>query len=82
MYLYSDQYDVRGGKIPFHGITDVQMVKDNKDSFANDVASEVMDNFQTGNIISTAHKWMNLPSTVEVFRKCMKKLGGGRNGNF
>jgi hypothetical protein len=82
MYLYSNQYDVRGGKIPFHGITDVQMVKDNKDSFANDVASEVMDNFQTGNIISTAHKWMNLPSTVEVFRKCMKKLGGGHNGNF
>jgi hypothetical protein len=75
MYLNPNQYDVRGGEIPYHGITDVQMVKENNDSFADDVGKEVMDNFQTGNILSTGHKWMNLPSVNDVFNECMKKLG-------
>lgn len=75
MYLNPNQYDVRGGEIPYHGITDVQMVKENNDSFVDDVGKEVMDNFQTGNILSTGHKWMNLPSVNDVFNECMKKLG-------
>lgn len=66
MILQATEYDVRGGKIPFHGITDVQMVKDQEDSFRGDVAKECIDNFITKNYISFAHKWMNFPSVAEV----------------
>ena len=75
MILDSKQYDVRGGKLPFNGITDIQLVEENTDSFAGDVAKEVMDNFQTRDYISTGHKWMNLPSVNEVYEKMKKKLG-------
>ena len=30
MILSSNQYDVRGGKLPFNGITDIQMVKERR----------------------------------------------------
>ena len=75
MIINSNQYDVRGGKIPFNGITDVQLVEENNDSFAGDVAKEVMDNFQTRDYISTAHKWMNLPSVNDVYNMMVKELG-------
>ena len=29
MFLNADNYDVRGGDIPFNGITDVQVCEDN-----------------------------------------------------
>ena len=64
--MKADQYDVRGGTIPFHGFTDVQLVKENTNSFNGDIAGEVMDNFQTGNILSTGHKFMNLPTVAEI----------------
>ena len=60
------QYNVRGGKIPFHGITDTQIVKTNDDSFVDDISKEVIDNFQTGNYLSTGYKFMNLPSMSEM----------------
>ena len=41
MILPSAQYDVRGGTIPFNGITDVQLVKENTDSFTGDIAKEL-----------------------------------------
>ena len=75
MIISSDQYDVRGGKLPFNGITDIQMVKENSDSFAGDVAKEVMDNFQTRDYISTGHKWMNLPAVNDVYNEMVKQLG-------
>ena len=75
MIISSDQYDVRGGKLPFNGITDVQLVAENSDSFSGDVAKEVMDNFQTRDYISTAHKWMNMPSVNEVYEEMVKQLG-------
>jgi hypothetical protein len=74
MILQPTQYDVRGGKLPFNGITDVQLVKENSDSFSGDVAKEVMDNFQTRDYISTAYKWMNLPSVNEVYNEMVKYL--------
>jgi len=75
MILLSEQYDVRGGKIPYHGITDVQLVEENDDSFDGDVAKEVMDNFQTRNYLTFGHKWMNLPSVNEVYEELVKELG-------
>lgn len=75
MILDSSQYDVRGGSIPFHGITDVQVVSTNKDSFSGDIAKEVIDNFQTRDWISTGHKWMNLPSVNKVYNRLVKELG-------
>lgn len=75
MILDSKQYNVRGGKLPFNGITDIQMVDDNNDSFAGDVAKEVMDNFQTRDYISTACKWMNMPSVNDVYNEMKRRLG-------
>lgn len=63
------QYDVRGGDLKFNGITDVQLVKENKDSFKDDISKEVFDNFQTRNYLSTAYKWLNLPSVNEVYEE-------------
>ena len=75
MLLDSSQYDVRGGDIPFRGITDVQLVEENDDSFTGDIAGEVMDNFQTRNYISTAYKFLNLPSVETMYKKLKKRLG-------
>lgn len=74
MLVNSNQYDVRGGEIPFNGITDTQMVKTNPDSFDDDVSKEIMDNFQTKNYITMANKWMNLPSIEEVYARLMNIL--------
>lgn len=74
--IRGDQYDVRGGDIPFHGITASQMVEENKDSFlAGDVAKELIDNFQTKNIITFAHKWMNAPSLSDIYSRLKDELG-------
>ena len=72
--ILADEYEPRGGKIPFHGFTDVQLVKDNKDSFKGDIAGEIFDNFQTGNILTTGHKFMNLPTITEIERELIQKL--------
>lgn len=75
MILPCDQYDVRGGDITFNGITDFQLVEENNDSFSDDVAKEVIDNFQTGDYITTGNKWLNLPSASEIYTELKKKLG-------
>lgn len=72
--IEAHQYDVRGGIIPYHGITDIQLNPNNNDSFDGDIAKEVFDNFQTRNYISTAHKWLNLPSITEVYKKLMEDM--------
>jgi hypothetical protein len=70
-----NQFDVRGGKLKFNGITDVQMCKDNKDTFGDDVSKEIMDNFQTKNFISFAHKWLNFPSINQVYERLKSDYG-------
>lgn len=74
MILDSSQYDIRGGDIPFNGITDAQIVKTNSDSFSGDIAKEVMDNFQTRNYMSTGHKWLNLPSVNQVYEELNRRF--------
>lgn len=72
--ISADQYDVRGGTIPFHGITDTQINPRNNDSFTDDIAKEVLDNFQTKNYLSFGYKWLNLPSVNEVYKEVKKRL--------
>ena len=69
MILDPSQYDVRGGDLKYNGITDVQRLDTNKDSFSDDIAKEVMDNFQTKKIISFAHKWLNYPSINQIMNE-------------
>lgn len=69
------QYDVRGGTIPFKGITDVQLVKENSDSFSDDIAKEIFDNFQSKNYLSVGYKFLNLPSVDEMQEILKRKLG-------
>lgn len=73
MIMNADQFDVRGGDLPFRGITDTQIVKANGDSFVDDVGKEIMDNFQTKNYLYTAYKWMNLPSVNAVYEEIIKR---------
>jgi hypothetical protein len=70
--ILADNYTPRGGDIPFHGFTDVQLVKENKDSFKGDIAAEIFDNFQTGNYLSTGHKFLNLPTVTEIEQELME----------
>ena len=79
MFLNADNYDVRGGDIPFNGITDVQACEDNSDTFIGDVAKECMDNFQTRDYITTGNKWLNLPSVNDVYTELVERYGG-KNG--
>ena len=75
MILMANQYNVRGGTIPFNGITDVQVVKENDNSFVGDVAKECIDNFLTRNYVSFAHKWMNFPSISQVYQRLKVNMG-------
>ena len=68
-------FENRGGKCRYHGITDHQINPNNSDTFIGDIAKEIFDNFQTRNYVSTGHKWLNLPSTVDVFRELQKRKG-------
>lgn len=69
------QYKINGGKIPFHGITYKQLIEGNRNTFDEDLAKEIFDNFQTGNIISTMHKWMNAPSVTDIYNELKCRLG-------
>lgn len=73
------QFEPRGGKLKFHGITDKQMVPDNTDSFSGDIGKEIFDNFQTRNWLSCARKWNNMPSVADVYEACLERFGRKRN---
>ena len=72
--VLADNYDVCGGDIKFHGFTHTQLVKENKNSFIGDISSEIFDNFQTGNFLSTGHKFLNLPTISEIERELIGKM--------
>ena len=71
----SNQFRQRGGKLEYHGITEKQLVKDNKDSFEGDIGKEIFDNLQTKNYISTAEKFMNLPGVTELYKMLIAMPG-------
>ena len=64
-----EQYDIKGGDLKFRGITGKYLEEE------NDFAKEFIDNFQTGNYMTTGTKWMNMPDVNEVFKQLKKKLG-------
>lgn len=74
MIMDPSQFDVRGGDLKFKGMTDVQIVAKNGDSFKDDVGKEFMDNIQTGNYLSAAYKWLNLPSINEMTEIIKREL--------
>ena len=71
----ADEFESRGGKYPYHGITDVQVFPENSDSFTGDIAKEVFDNFGTRNYLSVGRKWNNLPNIRDVYKECLDRLG-------
>ena len=62
-----DQYDICGGEIHFRGITG------NEFNTGDDASKECIDNFQTGNYLTTASKWFNLPDISEVYARIKNK---------
>jgi len=69
----SSQFNVRGGSLKYRGITDVHIVKGNSDTFSGDIGKEIMDNYQTGNILTFGNKWLNLPSVESMCKKIRKE---------
>lgn len=80
------QWSVLGGDIPFKGITDVQLIEDNRDSWREksakldeydrrtwieDVSKEILDNFVSRNYLSLGYKFFNLPSFEELEEELM-----------
>jgi hypothetical protein len=74
MSMDAKQFDVRGGDLKFKGITDVQLVSTNGDSFKDDVAKEFTDNLQTEDYLSLGYKWLNLPSINEMYDYIKKEI--------
>lgn len=73
------QFDVLGGDIPFKGITDVQVLPKNTNTWADspktDASKEIFDNFQSRNYLATGYKFMNLPSFEEIEMELMGEFG-------
>ena len=63
------QYNICGGELPFNGITGDYFDKD------SDGAKECIDNFQTGNYLTTGTKWFNMPNVHDIFNRCMERIG-------
>lgn len=70
----SSQFNVRGGELKYRGITDTHIVKGNSDTFSGDIGKEIIDNYQTGNILTFGNKWLNLPSVESMCKKIRKEL--------
>lgn len=74
MQMEANQFKPRAGELPYNGITDVQLVENQEDSFSGDIGKEVIDNFQTRNYLAFGRKWLNLPSASEIYQKIKEEL--------
>lgn len=72
--LDSAQFDIRGGKHPVHTMSHLPLLPKESSDFHDDVAKECFDNFQTKNWLNTGHKWFNLPSIEDLYKKVKSKL--------
>lgn len=85
----ADQWSVLGGDIPFKGITDVQVIEDNTDTWREsfsklveddkstwirDVSKEIFDNFQSRNYLSLGYKFLNLPSFEDLENELLGEM--------
>lgn len=64
----ASQFEMFGGKMKLNGQT--------KDYFQreDDCGKECIDNFQTGNYLTTGHKWLNLPDIYTVYNFIEKRM--------
>lgn len=71
-------FDIRGGSQPWKGITDKYLAPpiDGKveEFYTEDAAKEIFDNFQTGNVISTGYKFLNMPSVDELYSSLLIRM--------
>lgn len=74
-----DTFDIRGGAQPWKGITDKYIAPpiDGKveEFYTEDAAKEIFDNFQTGNILSTGYKFLNMPSVDDLYTSLILRMG-------
>lgn len=69
------QFDIMGGDIGFKGITDVQVIADNKNPWeGNDISKEIFDNLHSRNYLSLGYKFLNLPSFEELEEELMEEM--------
>lgn len=82
----SEQFSVHGGNIPYKGITDVQILEDNKSMWdvkdddtkqtkPIEIGKEIIDNFQSDNYLSLGYKFLNLPSYEDLEEELIKEFG-------
>ena len=74
MQMDANQFTSRAGDLPYHGITDVQLVENQEDTFSGDIGKEVIDNFQTRNYLAFGRKWFNLPTASQIYQKLEEEL--------
>lgn len=60
------QFNNMGGRLKYRGITDYSKVDATTAFQLGDVSKEIIDNFQTGNVVNTMTKWFNAPSIDDL----------------
>lgn len=63
------QFDVMGGHLKFNGITHYSKIGATTSFDLHDVGKEIMDNYQTGNVVNTLTKWCNAPTIEELIEE-------------
>ena len=75
-------FDIRGGSQPWKGITDKYIAPpiDGKveEFYTEDAAKEIFDNFQTGNVMSTGYKFLNMPSMDDMYTSLILRMGADK----
>lgn len=72
-------FDIRGGAQPWKGITDKYIAPPIEgkveEFYTEDAAKEIFDNLQTGNILSTGYKFLNMPSVDDMYASLLIRMG-------
>lgn len=72
-------FDIRGGSQPWKGITDKYIAPPIEgkveEFYTEDAAKEIFDNLQTGNILSTGYKFLNMPSVDDMYASLLIRMG-------
>ena len=61
-----NQFNNMGGRLKYRGITDYSKVDATTAFQLGDVSKEIIDNFQTGDVVNTMTKWFNAPSIDDL----------------
>ena len=63
------QFRNYGGRLVYRGITDYSKVDATTAFQLGDVSKEIIDNYQTGNVVNTLTKWFNAPSIDDLLEE-------------